>query len=130
MEISHHKGIENFDKIGCYLFNLINKEYAKKIIVMLPNQSHPNHHHKIKDETFYVISGKLILTLNGKRKVLYPGDIIDIRKNSKHKFKAGPQGCIFDEITTTSIKTELYYSNLKIKKMERLERKTIVNSWV
>ncbi len=130
MEISHHKGIENFDKIGCYLFNLINKEYAKKIIVMLPNQSHPNHHHKIKDETFYVISGKLILTLNGKRKVLYPGDIIDIRKNSKHKFKAGPQGCIFDEISTTSIKTDSYYSNLKIKKMERLERKTTVNSWV
>ena len=29
MEISHHKGIENFDKVGCYLFNLINKEYAK-----------------------------------------------------------------------------------------------------
>ena len=33
--------------------------------------------------------------------MLYPGDIIDIRKNSKHKFKAGPEGCIFDEISTT-----------------------------
>ena len=31
MEISHHKGIENFNKVGCYLFNLINNEYAKKL---------------------------------------------------------------------------------------------------
>ena len=29
MEISHHKGIEKFNKVGCYLFNLINNEYAK-----------------------------------------------------------------------------------------------------
>ena len=26
MEISHHKGINNFEKVGCYLFNIINKE--------------------------------------------------------------------------------------------------------
>ena len=130
MEISHHKGIDNFKKVGFFLFNLINKKYAKKIIIMLPNQSHPSHHHTIKDETFYIISGTLILTLNNKKKVLRPGDIIDIKKNSHHKFKAGNDGCIFDEISTTSIKSDSYYSNSKIKKMKRFERKTIVNSWI
>jgi len=130
MEISHHKGLNNFRKVGCYLFNLINKKYAKKIIIMLPNQSHPSHHHKIKDETFYIISGTLILTLNNKKKILKPGDIIDIKKNSHHKFKAGKEGCIFDEISTASIKSDSYYSSLKIKNLKRFERKTIVNSWV
>jgi sialic acid synthase SpsE/quercetin dioxygenase-like cupin family protein len=130
MEISHHKGIENFHKTGCYLFNLVNKEYAKKIIVMLPNQSHPSHHHKIKDETFYIISGKLTLLLNGKKKILKPGDIIDVKKNSKHRFKAGSKGCIFDEISTKSIKSDSYYIDPKIKKMKRYERKTIVKSWI
>ena len=130
MEISHHEGLDNFKKVGCYLFNLINKKYAKKIIIMLPNQSHPSHHHKIKDETFYIISGSLILTLNKRKIVLKPGDIIDINKNSYHKFKAGKEGCIFDEISTKSIKNDSYYSNFKIKKMKRFERKTIVNSWI
>jgi len=130
MEISHHKGLNNFRKVGCYLFNLINKKYAKKIIIMLPNQSHPSHHHKIKDETFYIISGTLILTLNNKKKILKPGDIIDIKKNSHHKFKAGKEGCIFDEISTASIKSDSYYSSSKITKLKRFERKTIVNSWI
>lgn len=129
MEISHHRGLENFEKVGCFLFNLINKEYAKKIIVMLPNQSHPSHHHKIKDETFHIISGNLILNLDGKNKKLKSGDIIDIKKNSHHKFKAGPKGCIFDEISTKSIKSDSHYKNSKIKKMKRLERKTIITSW-
>jgi N-acetylneuraminate synthase len=129
MEISHHRGLENFEKVGCFLFNLINKEYAKKIIVMLPNQSHPSHHHKIKDETFHIISGNLILNLDGKNKKLKSGDIIDIKKNSHHKFKAGPKGCIFDEISTRSIKSDSHYKNSKIKKMKRLERKTIITSW-
>lgn len=129
MEISHHKGIENFKKVGCYLFNLINNEYAKKIIVMLPNQTHPSHNHKVKNETFHILSGSLILVLDGKKKFLNAGDIVDIKKNSYHSFKAGPKGCIFDEISTTSIKNDSYYKNLKIKKMKRFERKTIVTSW-
>lgn len=130
MEISHHKGIKNFEKVGCYLFNLINNEYAKKIIVMLPNQNHPSHHHKVKNETFHILSGNLILVLDGKKKILKAGDIIDIKKNSNHKFKAGSKGCIFDEISTTSIKSDSFYKNSKIKKMKRFERKTIVTSWV
>ena len=130
MEISHHEGLENFNKVGCYLFNLINKEYAKKIIVMLPNQMHPVHHHRIKNETFHILSGNLTLTLDGKIKKLKQGDVIDIKKNFPHKFKSGPKGCIFDEISTTSIKSDSHYQNLKIKKLKRFERKTIVRSWV
>ena len=130
MEISHHQGLDNFKKTGCYLFNLINQEYAKKIIVMLPNQSHPVHHHKIKNETFHILSGTLTLTLNKKKKILKKGDVIDIKKNSYHKFKAGPKGCIFDEISTTSFKSDSHYENLKIKKLKRFQRKTIIRSWV
>ena len=96
---------------------------------MLPNQSHPVHHHKIKNETFHILRGELTLTSMVKIKTK-TGDIIDIKKNSYHKFKAGSKGCIFDEISTRSIKTDSHYQNLKIKKMKRFERKTIVTSWV
>ena len=63
-------------------------------MIMLPNQSHPVHHHKIKNETFHILQGELTDT-NGKNKNLKPGDIIDIKKNSYHKFKAGSKGCIW-----------------------------------
>ena len=130
MEVSHHEGLDQFRKTGCFLFNIINKSYAKKMLVMLPNQSHPLHFHKKKDESFHVISGSLISNLNGKNKILYPGEILHIKKNSWHKFKAGSSGCIFDEISTTSYSNDSFYKDKKIKKMTRDNRKTYIKKWI
>lgn len=129
LELSHHKGIKNFEKVGCFLFNVINEEYAKKILVMLPNQQHPSHHHKIKKESFIITAGNLKLNYNGKNFILYPGQIFHIKKNSWHKFKAGTEGCIFEEISTTSFSTDSYYENIKIKSLKRNQRKTFINNW-
>lgn len=129
LEISHHRGIENFEKVGCFLFNIVNREYAKKLLVMLPNQKHPSHFHKTKSETFIVISGSLRL-IDGKNKyILYPGEIVHLKKSNWHEFKAGKKGCIFEEISTTSFKKDSFYKNKMIKKMELDERKTYVNNW-
>ena len=130
MEISHHNGIDNFKKVGCFLFNIINKKYAKKMLVMLPYQKHPLHFHKKKEESFHVISGSLISNLNGKKKTLYPGEILHINKNSWHKFEAGKEGCIFDEISTTSYKDDSFYKDKKIKKLKRDNRKTYIKKWL
>ena len=129
MEISHHKGVENFRKTGAFLFNIINKSYAKKMLVMLPKQRHPLHFHKKKDESFHVISGSLISNLNGKKKTLSPGEILHINKNSWHEFKAGNEGCIFDEISTTSYNDDSFYKDKKIKKLTRDFRKTFISKW-
>ena len=129
LEISHHKGIENFEKVGCFLFNIINEEYAKKLLVMLPNQSHPVHHHKLKKETFLIISGSINLNYNGKKFILVSGDVFHIERNSWHKFKAGKEGCIFEEISTTSFKSDSYYKSTKIKSLGRDMRKTYINNW-
>ena len=129
MEISHHNGLEKFRKTGCFLFNIINKKYAKKMLVLLPNQSHPLHFHKKKDESFHIISGFLVSKLNGKIQKLKPGQILHIRKNSWHEFKAGKDGCIFDEISTTSFKNDSFYKDKNIKKMSRDNRKTYINKW-
>ena len=130
MEISHHKGVNNFRKTGCFSFNIINKSYAKKMLVMLPNQKHPLHFHKRKEESFHVISGSLISNLNGKKKTLKPGQILHISKNSWHEFKAGNEGCIFDEISTTSYSDDSFYKDKKIKKLIRDNRKTYIKKWL
>ncbi len=129
MEISHHKGINNFEKVGCYLFNIINKEYAKKILVMLPNQKHPSHSHKVKAESFIVLFGTLTLTDNKKKYFLAKGDKVDLKKGGLHSFIAGPEGCIFEEISTTSLNSDSFYVDKKISLLPRDARKTYVNNW-
>ena len=57
LEISHHYGIENFYKTGCMMVTLFNVEYCKKIIGLFSGQENPEHFHKIKDESFILISG-------------------------------------------------------------------------
>ena len=96
---------------------------------MLPNQSHPVHHHKLKKETFLIISGSINLNYNGKKFILVSGDVFHIERNSWHKFKAGKNGCIFEEISTTSFKSDSYYKSIKIKALGRDKRKTYINNW-
>ena len=129
LEISHHDGIDNFEKTGCFLFNIINKEYAKKLIVMLPKQKHPLHFHKKKSESFIINYGNLTLFDNKQKFKLFPGDVIHLKKNSWHRFTAGTKGCIFEEISTTSLANDSFYYQNKIKKKERDKRKTYINNW-
>jgi sialic acid synthase SpsE/quercetin dioxygenase-like cupin family protein len=130
MEISHHHGISNFRKTGCFLLNLINKQYAKKILILLPNQKHPLHFHKIKEESFIILFGTLLLK-DGKRSFnLKEGDVIHLKKNSWHNFIAGANGCIFEEISTTSLKNDSFYKSNKINTQKLEQRKTFINKWI
>ena len=118
MEISHHKGINNFRKTGCFLFNIVNRNYAKKILVMLPNQRHPSHRHIKKTESFILLFGKLFLKDGKKTHRLNIGDVVHLKSNSWHEFKAGKDGCIFEEISTTSFKKDSFYIRAFIIKMK------------
>jgi len=60
LEISHHYGIENFYKYGLSMITVINREYCKKILILLPDQTHPQQYHKIKEESFLYCMVKLI----------------------------------------------------------------------
>ena len=42
--------------------------------MQLPKQKHPSHHHKLKEETFQILSGTLNVRIDGKKKILRPGD--------------------------------------------------------
>lgn len=126
LEISAHYGIENFDAYGCAIFSLINREYCKKYIILLPNQTHPAQFHKIKEETFILISGDLKLTIDEKNINLMPGSIITIPRNSIHEMTTN-NGCVIEELSTTHIPDDSYYLDEKIN--SNRNRKFIVNYW-
>jgi sialic acid synthase SpsE/quercetin dioxygenase-like cupin family protein len=128
LELSHHHGLENFDKVGCTLIEFFNREYAKKLIIQLPGQLNPVHYHKKKDETFHVISGTLEVEIDGKNKVLEPGDTLWVPRGVWHGFGT-KTGAIFEEISTTSHSDDSFYVDKEIAKLPRETRKTKLHNW-
>lgn len=109
-EVSHHYGIENFHETGVAMIDCVNREYCKKILAVLPGQSHPCHYHSRKEETFVVLHGDLKITLNGKESTLYKGDIMTVEREMPHSFSS-ENGCIFEEISTTHYVNDSFYED-------------------
>lgn len=107
-ELSHHYGIKKFRDIGVAMIDCVNREYCKKILAVLSGQSHPNHYHVKKEETFVVLHGDLEITLDGDTKVLHKGDIMTVERNVDHSFSSN-EGCIFEEISTTHYLNDSFY---------------------
>ena len=127
LEISHHYGLENFDKFGLLIFNVVNRNYCKKLLVILPGQSHPEQYHKQKEETFHVLFGEITLELDGKLRTCIPGDVITILSKVRHTFSS-KCGAVIEEISTTHHKDDSYYSDPAI--MENNQRKTLLTYWM
>ena len=127
LEISHHYGIEKFKEYGCTIIGIINREYCKKLIIVLAGQSHPEQYHKIKEETFVVLYGDVDLTLNGNISKLSEGDVVTINRGDKHIF-ASTNGAIIEEISTTHFKNDSYYTDPSIE--NNRNRKTILTYWI
>ena len=125
VEISHHYGIMEFDSYGAVIFSILNREYCKKLIVMFSGQTHPSHYHKLKEEMFHVLWGGLIVDVNDRKFDLEAGDVKLIERYHDHSFYT-KSGVIFEEISTTHISGDSYYSDMTIVKSDILERKTII----
>jgi N-acetylneuraminate synthase len=127
LEISHHYGIDKFYENGAVLLNFINREYCKKVIVMLPGQRHPEHAHEKKEETFYVVYGDITITLNGQESTHKSGDLILVNRGVRHSM-ATKHGVIFEEISSTHYKNDSYYSDPAV--MQNGSRKTLLTYWM
>jgi len=121
-EISCHYGIENFENYGAFIIDKVNREYCKKIIVMLPNQKHPEHYHIRKEETFELIHGDCLLLIKGRVIELKPGEPFLIARNVPHAFKTSG-GCVIEEISTTHHKGDSIYTDPTILRKSVDERK-------
>ena len=100
LEVSHHYGIEKFYDTGLAMATVVNEEYCKKILIMLPGQSHPEQYHKRKKETFHVIHGSATLVLDGVSSNIKTGDVVTIEAGFRHAF-ATEFGCVIEEISST-----------------------------
>ncbi len=126
LEISHHYGIEKFSKYGLSMITVVNRDYCKKLLIMLPGQFHPTQFHKKKEETFHVLYGKFIVFLNGKKHIYEPGDVITVMPSVKHSFTTVNSG-ILEEISSTHFVNDSFYLDKRIALNKN--RKTFISYW-
>jgi sialic acid synthase SpsE/mannose-6-phosphate isomerase-like protein (cupin superfamily) len=127
LEISHHYGIEQYSKFGLTMITVVNREYCKKIIVMLPGQTHPEQHHEQKDETFHILYGELTLSLDGVSKECKANDVIVIPRQVRHEFTTRT-GAVIEEVSSNHSSTDSFYTDPVIKANQA--RKTLVAYWM
>jgi quercetin dioxygenase-like cupin family protein len=127
LEVSHHYGLENFGKYGSTIITVVNREYCKRLIVLLPGQTHPEQWHKLKDETYHILHGEIDLALDGIQQKRGANDIVIIPRGVKHGFTTST-GVIIEEISTYYTQGDSYYTDGTIS--QNGQRKTLVTHWM
>ncbi|GGP11812.1 D-lyxose/D-mannose family sugar isomerase [Oceanobacillus neutriphilus] len=142
-------GLDNIEKEALNLVVYINNErYCAKEMVLLPNQTCPEHLHpdlenkEGKQETFRCRWGKVYLYVEGeelkpdeisvtlpqennqyytagKEFVLLPGEQYTINPKTKHWFQAGPEGAVISEFSSPSYDEYDIFTNPNVKREVR-----------
>ena len=127
LEISHHYGIDQFDEFGLTMITVVNREYCKKLIILLPGQKHPEQYHKQKEETFHILYGDAWANLDGDVRQYKAGEVVTVEKGVKHSFGTDT-GVIIEEISSTHYVDDSYYTDPAI--MQNQYRKTLLTYWL
>ena len=127
MEISHHYGLERFDEFGLTMLTVVNRGYCKKILILLPGQTHPEQHHLTKEEAFHVLYGKLWVNLDDHVQQCAMGDLVVIEPGVRHSFGTD-SGAILEEISLTHHAEDSFYTDPAIQ--ANAFRKTLLTHWM
>jgi len=127
LEISHHYGIDRFYEFGLTMMTIVNREYCKKLIVLVPGQQHPEQYHILKEETFHILHGKMWVNLDGIIREYGTGEIVVVERGVKHSFGT-EHGVVIEEISSTHHKNDSFYTDPMI--MQNDCRKTLLTHWM
>jgi len=127
LEISHHYGLEKFRESGLTAITVVNREYCKRLMVVLPGQKHPEQWHNHKDETYHILYGEIRLTLDRETRAHGPNSVVIIPRGVRHEFST-LVGAVIEEISSSYNPDDSYYSDGKI--MSNPSRRTYVTNWM
>lgn len=127
LEISHHYGIDHFDEFGITMITVVNREYCKKLIILLPGQKHPEQYHKQKEETFHILYGDVLINLDGVEKECHRGNVVVLERGMRHSFSS-KTGAVIEEISSTHHIDDSYYTDPEIT--NNVNRKTLLTYWM
>ena len=108
------------------MLTVVNRDYCKKILILLPGQTHPEQYHKNKEETFHVLWGEGLLIIDDEKHSLNAGAVHTILPKQRHYFES-KTGIIIEEISSTHFVNDSFYTDENI--MKNKDRKTLLTHW-
>lgn len=127
LEISHHYGLEKFREFGLTAITVVNRNYCKRLMVVLPGQTHPEQWHEKKDETYHILYGDVTVELDGQQAMHKANEIITIPHGLKHSFWT-KHGAVIEEVSSSYSTDDSYYTDPAIH--ANRSRKTFVTYWL
>ncbi|HTW49497.1 MAG TPA: N-acetylneuraminate synthase family protein [Acidobacteriaceae bacterium] len=127
LEISHHYGLDKFRDYGLTAITVINREYCKRLMVVLPGQKHPEQWHNVKDETYHILYGDVTVDLDGRQSAHKTNGVVTIPHGVKHSFWTR-HGAVIEEVSSTYSSDDSHYTDPAIAANKN--RKTFVAYWL
>jgi len=84
------------------------EKYCGKKLVIYQDKKCSLHYHKLKTETFYLQSGEVWLTLDGEKRLLLPGDMVEVPTLIKHQFGGIAERSEIFEFSTQHFEADSY----------------------
>ncbi len=107
-------GLGHWDQEGLGIVVRVNEpEYCSKYLTLEPGQSCPLHSHKLKKETFFVLSGEVKLWADGQTIMLIPGERHTLAPGVLHEFDS-LGGAVIEEVSTHDENSDSYFKNSAI----------------
>ena len=82
-------GLGEFEKTGLieyWIANEIDAGYCGKYLFVFDGQTCPEHRHREKMETFFVVKGRVRMRLDGRERLMGPGDVLPVEPGRRHSF--------------------------------------------
>ncbi len=114
-------GLGHWHQEGLGLVVRVNEpEYCSKYLTLEPGQECPLHSHKLKKETFFVLSGEVKLWAGGQTVMLIPGESYTLPPGTLHSFDS-LGGAVIEEVSTHDDSADSYFKNPAIVRDPAIE---------
>ena len=128
VSVFHPEGVKNFRDNGCVAVTCFDRPHTKRLIVLFPDQKYSRHYHTKVEITYQVNSGVLHLGLDGREKVLYPGDTIVIPRGAWHEILPS-KGVVVEEISSPAKNDVIHFSDKQVENATEEKRATHLRYW-
>ena len=128
--LQHPFGIETYFSAGfAYLDVCMVGDCMKRLLVFLSGQMYPKHYHTKQERILQVLSGEIIVDLDGREKTLYSGDTILIPGGVWHAFKTLQKNAVVEELSPLREGDHIHFVDKEIDRKSKEERETKLIYW-
>jgi len=109
-------GLGQFDRVGLiehWIANETEAGYCGKYLFVFDGQQCPSHSHRVKHETFFLVRGRLKVTLDSEPTTLQEGQILPVPPGHVHSFE-GDGNSLLLELSMPCQVSDNYFEDPRI----------------